>query len=381
MKMRTLVTAISAILVGTAMLSGGVLAKGSKPVVEATNNLSYPGALTATATFTLPSGYYAFGAAFPNGMSWGCNRPETVGTSVYPNTSCVNDVGIPLTPEACVAPDGKCAGFEADALEPIYWQKNTANRWQAGYVSGIGSATADAVDWGDSLESVSWKTTSIIRVETNAFADLTLQDTSQSPQIRFDMWHVFGQGTNELWGAHANSANVPYVYATWPYAVIKTPYARLNMAKLLNGAVTCPPTGLRPDFPDLTWTHNVGWDGLYKLRDIPYTAELNIKGSYVFGYNWNLKSDVVPSDVNKAGWWRLTFYTTDDSVVFDDPTIPTVPPATTEPPVPMVTAEAEEGDTGPLYAPVVDVDNNLTYIDICIINGSSRGGGGGGGRR
>jgi hypothetical protein len=235
MNKRTWLTAISAVLIGTVGLSGVVLAAkggGGKPPVESTNNLSYPAALTATATFSLPVGYNSFGAVFPNGMSWGCNTPETVGTSTYPNTSCADDVRTPMTPEECIAT--KCLDFTVDQLEPIYWQRNTANAWQAGFVSGIGSATADAVDWGDSLESVSWKTTSILRVETNALANLALQAEPQGSQLRFDMWHVFGQGTNELWGAHANIEGVPYVYATWPYAVINTPNARLNIAKLLD---------------------------------------------------------------------------------------------------------------------------------------------------
>jgi hypothetical protein len=304
------------------------------------------------------------GAVFPTGMSYGCNVPETVGTSVYPNTSCVDDVGTPLTPEECVAT--KCLGFTAEQLEPIYWQKNTANGWQAGYVPALGAAYADYVDWGDNLESVSWKTTSILRVETNAFTTL------EAPTVRFDMWHVFGQGTNELWGAHATSTGAPYVFAEWPYAVINTPNARLNIAKLVNGPATCPTTGGASSPFDPTWAD--GWVGTWLLRDVAYTAELNIKGSYVFGYNWNLKKDVVPPDVGKAGWWRLTFYTTDDSVVFDDAGIPTAPPTSDLTPLPA----AEEGDTGPLYAPVVDVANNLTYIDICITEGNSRGGGGGG---
>jgi hypothetical protein len=44
---------------------------------------------------------------------------------------------------------------------------------------------------------------------------------------------------------------------------------------------------------------------------------------------------------------------------------PTLPDAA--PPIAaVVTAESEEGDTGPLYAPVVDKANGLTYIDICL---------------
>jgi hypothetical protein len=50
----------------------------------------------------------------------------------------------------------------------------------------------------------------------------------------------------------------------------------------------------------------------------------------------------------------------------------------------VLAAAADEGDdggeseSGPLYQPVVDVRNQLTYIDICISEGK-RGGGGKGG--
>jgi hypothetical protein len=48
-----------------------------------------------------------------------------------------------------------------------------------------------------------------------------------------------------------------------------------------------------------------------------------------------------------------------------------------------VAAESEEEEDPDaddrLYRPVVDVDNNLTYIDICIVGKTQGGGGGGGG--
>jgi hypothetical protein len=87
---------------------------------------------------------------------------------------------------------------------------------------------------------------------------------------------------------------------------------------------------------------------------------------------------------NLAGWWRLTFYTPAGDVLFPNPAIPLMPP-TLPTPEPLtatslaavMAAATEEGDTGPLYVPVVDSVNHLTYIDICIKSG----GGGGGGRK
>ena len=77
------------------------------------------------------------------------------------------------------------------------------------------------------------------------------------------------------------------------------------------------------------------------LYDDIYTAELNIKGSYVYGYNWNLKSDEVKPEIGKAGWWRLTFYTSDNSLDFGSwqnpsPEVNTLaPPADPASPAPM----------------------------------------------
>jgi hypothetical protein len=68
----------------------------------------------------------------------------------------------------------------------------------------------------------------------------------------------------------------------------------------------------------------------------------------------------------------LTFYTSDNSILFDNAAVPKAPPTSELTPVPLAIA-TEEGDTGPLYVPVVDTTNNLTYIDICIT--STKGGG------
>lgn len=375
---------------------GGSGGSGGKPPVETANNLSYPALFYGAPGQVGVIGAHALTAAFPNGLSYGCLKPETIGTTTYPNTSCVDDaasVVTPIAPEACVATGGKCEGFEyvvdpalddplVPNLERVYWQKNTANTWQAGYVgSGTLALPVDYVDWGDNLEVKSWPV-QVIRVETNTFATLV------TPTLRFEMWHVFGQGTNELWGAHATNTTpaYPYVFEAWPYAVNNSASARLNISKLANGTAPCPTqaTGVSQSPYAPTWdaaTHD--WVGTFELYDQPYGAELNIKGSYVFGYNWNLKSAVVPPEVNKGGWWRLTFYTSNDSVDFSTWLPPTVDNNTLAPPGALLTpaplaplaaeAEAEEEGEGTLYVPIVDQANNLTYIDVCIT--SVKGGG------
>lgn len=381
------------------------------------NNLSYPANFFSNSLQSGTIGLYKLGAQFPNGMSYGCAVPETIGTTTYPNTSCVDSAGVPLPYEACVA---KCAGA---TVERIYWQKNSSNAWQAGYTVATDEAgtslslPVEYIDWGDNLEGKSWPV-GALRVETNTFSTLPpLPDPyveENNARLRFNLWHVLGQGTNELWGVHATNADppVPYVYLdeadsiNWPYGVNVSSAARLNIAKLQAGGAACPAAGTgatQSPFQgnnNLIWfldqtTKTGHWTNAPYSTDVLYGAELNIKGSYVYGYNWRLDQEPVPVEVGKTGWWRLTFYTPDGSIDFRSLVNPTKagdnalapPPDITPAPIidtGTITPAAEEGgDTGLLYVPQVMVDSssgtNLTYLDICITGGSGGGGGSGSG--
>jgi hypothetical protein len=413
---------------------GGGGGGGKRPPTESTTNLSYPAYFYKTSLQTGTIGSYTLSGELNAGMSYGCLVKETIGTTTYDNTSCVTATSSGFaadTYEACLA---KCTALGNPKVERIYWQKN-ASKWQAGYdSSGTTPLVVDYIDWGDNLESKTWPV-QVIRVETNTFSswpDTTLPGVG--PRLRFDLWHVYGAGTNELWGVHATnpdatSGEVPaaYVYLdtnfapNWSYAVNVTPTARLNITKLETGASSCPTASTTTPYTP-TWipggTSGTGtWAGdeanpAYTVTDILYGAELNIKGSYVYGYNWNLRNQAMPSGVDKAGWWRLTFYTSDNSVDFTNfvssaatlapPTDTTVSPEPfsnpslslmsasdyplrtrdrdrdrTYPGPTGVAAITPAADTGMLYVPQVDKDNQLTYIDICISGGKS----GGGGRR
>jgi hypothetical protein len=357
---------------------------GNKPPVETTNNLSYPAVgdavVTANETATVPVG--VLGETY----SYACAVPETIGTTTFPNTSCVSDDGSVFhDADTCAAAGGKCDG---QAVERIYWQKVATNRWAAGTLNGS-SFEAAYLDWGDNLESTSWTSSSVIRVETSPFVD-----TSPDTRVAFHMWHVYGQGTNELWGVHADAGPaLPLLYEyDSPYAVINTVGAYLNLSKLEDGARACQPLN-EPDF-DVSWDPvTYTWTGAaYTLYNALHKPELAVSGKYVYGYNWNLKTAVVPPEVNKAGWWRLTFYTRNSEVIFTE-TTQLVPPdlGALDPPDPRPQVQTqlrldgrlavtEEGDTGPLFTPVIDATNNLTYIDICLSAGKGGGGGKGGGK-
>ena len=341
----------------------------------AANNLSYPAALTTGGTANLalvwipPAGGGALGVNY----SYGCDKPN----GDYPNTSCIAADGTYLDAAGCAAFCG--AGY---AVARMYWQKVPNNDWWAETTSVALSQAATYVDWGDNLEAVSWRTTSVIRVETTPYATLA------APLIGLQMWHVSGQGPDEQWGVRATDSVTPepWWYSS-AYGSIFTSSARINLTKLGSAKAACPTApGGAPTVTPTSWSFDpVGggsWVGadLYEAADLPFTAELNVGGKYVHGYNWMLRRMTVPAGWSKEGWWRLTFYTADGAVQFSTATQVTPPPAFTPQP-PPVTLAAEAEEEGSLYTPVVDAANNLSYIDICVVakttgkGGGSKGGG------
>lgn len=364
----------STIVVLAAALCVGLAAAKGKPPVELSNNLSYPAVYTAGEPdeflWEVPATQETF-----EYFAYGCDVPYSDEQFSYPNTACVlDDDNAYLTPEACVAAGAPCDGFTVDQLSRIYHQKVADNLWSADtYLRDPATPVAAAfVDWSDNIESNSWTTRSVIRLETQPY------DASPADQTAFTMWHISGHGPDEHWGVRATEAAEPYLYE-WPFAIVHTSAARLNFAKLETGDATCPePAGepMPPPALALDWsfdpvTRTGRWisDGTTaipdpcQLKDENFTVELNVGGKYVYGYNWKPRRDVLPGSCVadgfvKEGWWRLTFYTTEDQVLFLD-TTRLGPPVLDEPP-------ATEADTGPLYTPIVDPEHNLTYIDICL---------------
>jgi hypothetical protein len=336
------------------------------------NNLSFPAAFTGDPMALRGiDGEHALAGSLGDGWSYGCGAPETIGSFSYPNTSCVDDKGAALSLEACAL--GPCAG---QAVERIYWQK-AESIWQAETERAAGRTLAHWIDWGDNLESQTWGITSVVRVEVTPF--LTLP----SPKLGFQMWHVVGQGPSELWGVRATDAEppVPYVYAG-QYATVHSDGARMVLTKLEAGVGD---VRLPPPLDAFTWTGGA-WAGAPENVLVAPGAELNIGGKVVYGYNWNLKKWVMASSsITKAGWWRLTFFDANGRVdvlpacctgvegEICEPgpgctmTVAPPAPAVAEPPVATLAAPEEgEGDTGPLYAPAVNADADLTWIDVYI---------------
>lgn len=357
-----------ALAVALAVTASVALAQGKKPPggeETSANNLSYPAVEINNAGPTVATFYWSPAASPVLGkdFSWGCPVP----VDRFPNTSCVNSTGtLYYTPAVCIEPGMPCAGQPLTAIDPIFWQKTTTNEWSAvtstWTTSSSGPMTATHVDWADNLETQTWWDTASIRVETTPFGTTTAQ-------TGVEMWHVYGQGQTELWGAHAAVPSAAYTYES-VYPILHTLDARLNIAKISGPVTDCAnsqPTGAGAwvfDDIDKRYEWNASQLTLY---DVPYTAELNIGGKYVYGFNWQLRRDSVPASISKTGWWRLTFYTKktpiDDVIV----SFPSGAATFIDPPNGTPPADAK-------YRPVVSQADALSYIDICV--SSSKGGGG-----
>ncbi|MBU1233010.1 MAG: hypothetical protein KKI15_07720, partial [Proteobacteria bacterium] len=392
-------TKVTAVLVCLHVFSGGAIeAHGEE---GAGNNLSYPAVLiegpSIAPFFTVQS--EGLGETY----SYGCEGSEMSDVFTYPNTSCVDDLAEPTiyyTAAECTAPGGKCEG---KSVTRMYWQKEEDNQWssQVTGVSSAGSAPVNVryVDWGDSIEVVSWTDYSVLRVETQPFIDLSQDSLSELPpadpaqtQAGFQMWHVSGQGITEQWGARveevAGERGLPYVYPS-PYAIINAGTADLYLTKLVpqdddDHEYKCPAMGgdQPPVYPDdypfqRDWVAGTGWSGSCNLPIVPYTLEQSVSGKFVHGYNWRMRDLPEHLDIctdqawHKTGWWRLTYVPNGgvSKMLFTDNTVtsaPEIPPAI--PTFLSLSEESEEDDVETtLYTPVVDVANNLTYIDICIV--------------
>ena len=424
MNKRILYTSIAAALFGTtAIIGGAYAAKGGIPGPPnggeegAGNRLSYPAVLvpglSITPFFEVLEG--DLGVTY----SYGCPGTETLEQFTYDNISCVDDLAEPTeyyTAAECEA--SKCLGQTVDR---IYWQKEEDNNWsaQATGVSAVESlpVTVRFVDWGDSIEVVNWNENSVLRVETQPFADLSqdpLAEISELPpvepqtQLGFAMWHVSGQGITEHWGVRVEGYDgtmmgLPYAYQS-PYAIINGGTADLYLSKLFREAAddptyACPEMGgdeppLYPaDYPfeGRLFTAGDGWSNACNLPVVDYTLEQSVSGKFVHGYNWRMRELTNPLALalcgdttwQKTGWWRLTFVPNGgaEKMAFDAAAVTSAPVVPEAVPTDIALLAEEEDETeGTLYAPVVDATNNLTYIDICIVKKEKGGGGGGGGK-
>jgi len=363
------------------------------------NNLSYPVIWAEGVTKVLP------GTAGMEPMlegawmyQWGTNGvdPDVTPASCVPDPDegdpVLNFENLPLCDDnvpGAVTPELEAGTPPADNPLPLakaFLQKDALNLWQAEAMVGNSARVAvDLIDWGDNLESVDWYTNSQVRTEVVLFK----LNTSGAPWLEYEMRHTDGWGIDEVHGLAVSTDNEVYL-GPGNQATIYSPCARLTIQKLQKD---------RDDISLLTtWNPDAKlWEGdinapifntaVYEAGDGPgyYSAEINVKGRIIYGYTWNVRKlndmTALPGEPpTAAGDYRLTFSfdevcgasDTQLNTAFEEGVTQLLLPVEETDEEVVVTGESDTGGT----TPVLDTINNLTYIDVRILE---RGGGGGGG--
>jgi len=347
--------------------------KAAKPDGETFgNNLSFPVIWSDGYNKTVNG--EVMGVNYLNGewwYVWGEDPIDPQGT-IY---SCAPN---PSSPDLCLS--GVKPGDGNSPVYKAYLQKDPGNIWQAEQIyDKLGTPRyVDWIDWGDNLESVSWTIASQVRTEI-----VLLEDISGTPILtQFNMRHVSGWGISEVHGMQADLDESP-IYGPGTEATVYSHNARLTIQKLnVESLDEVPPPH------ELVWTPKLGWQGdlfnpaifndpVYEGDDGPssYSAEINVKGKVMYGYTWNLRK------LNQGtGYYRITFsFDAEGGLVplntfFREGETNIVTPTEEEL---LVAALAESEETGGGGVPVIDFDNNLTYVDV-LITEKQRGAGGGG---
>lgn len=199
--------------------------------------------------------------------------------------------GLRPTASDVVAPFPNFDAADAVLLNgTTYFPQQTASTWQADWLDGSGAEQEVIVDWGDNLRSQSFKTTSVVRVETVLYQDTTVSAPTDT-LTGYVMALLGGSGPSESQGTSAATyeSNLRTVYTVHP---------RLLIEKLdgPGGMVDASVTPI-----ELSVAGGFATDG-----SGTYGAEVNVAGKLVYGYVWMLRNLAI-SDAAKVGWWRLTF--------------------------------------------------------------------------
>jgi hypothetical protein len=167
-----------------------------------------------------------------------------------------------------------------------YYPQQTPCTWRADWADGDAAGEHVVVNWSDNLLNTSWTASSVIRVET------AMYKLPQDTVTGYTMGHLYGSGTTEMWGADATTylSNFRSVYSITP---------RLKIEKI-SGPGGVPIPGAPCGFNGAIY-ERFGLDG-----PGGYSAEVNVSGNLIFGFNWQL-NQCSGTTQEKQGWWRLTF--------------------------------------------------------------------------
>ncbi len=174
--------------------------------------------------------------------------------------------------------------FDATLIDglPVY-RNPSVNEWQAESVDGttLGGEIGVELDWADNLTRQTWTDKSKVRVEIVLFEELA------TPLKGYNMFSLGGTQLDEVFVTNTTTyaATVATVYSN---------VARLKIEKLDADG------GLPLEVYNSAVCDKYFVDG----RLDAYSAEVNMAGKCIYGFNWNVR-DVSVTD--RSGWYRLTF--------------------------------------------------------------------------
>lgn len=347
----------------------------SEPTEEvAGNNLSYPVIWSDGVAKSLRGEPGV--APMLNGEWWYCWGPEPAEPTDIP-LSCLPDPDNELYCDDGIPDHYTETNIPGDGWIKAYIQKDLNNVWQAETFDGsVSPVNVDYIDWGDNLESVDWYTKSQVRTEVVLFKTLNI------PMLEYTMRHVSGWGINEVHGLAVSPIN-EVMLNSGERATIYSHCARLTIQKLLVERDD-------PNLANLVWIPNEGWSEnetyigelvnppvfnlpVYEGGDGPgyYAAEINVKGRVIYGYTWNVKklNDHIVNGGEAAGCYRITFSFDSNgptllNTFFTEGITQILLPLEVE----EITTESSDGEINGGGTAVIDFNNNLTYIDVNILD-------------
>lgn len=377
-----IVVLVTMILASQGMVGAATVGGRAKPE-GAGNNLSYP-VIWAEGVPKVLRGAPGMAPQL-NGVFWYWWGTAADGTPL----SCQsNPVDTTVCLDNTIPPDNAVKAYP---------QKDEYNIWQAGSADGSSARIVpEWLDWGDNLESVDWYTRSMVRTEVVLIKDVV------PPMLEYTMRHLSGWGATELWGL-STLADGTAETASGAQATVYSPCARLTLQKLyvtrddsrLAHLVWVPGEGWKepledPDNPGNTYPYDLINDkplfnsAVHEAKDGPgyYSAEINVKGKIIYGYTWNVRRlnegagdyratfsfDAACPDTNTP---LNTFFTSELGEPVTQILVPVEEVEVVDAALSRDATQDEGGDTGG-GMPIIDYDNNLTYIDIRILQ---RGGG------
>ncbi len=195
----------------------------------------------------------------------------------------------------------------------VYYPQATASTWQAEWRNNAAGATLDAiVDWGDALLSRTYTTSSIVRIETALKQDATVPGVTDTMSA-FKMALLSGKGITESQGTDKSI----YASATRNVYVIN---ARLKIEKIATSGGVDVVIFDKAIYEGFSAAEEGGGGGGGGSGGAPtasaYSAELNVGGSLVYGYNFRIGQVTGISD--KTGQYRITFSLDPEATVGTD---------------------------------------------------------------